>query len=150
MGRKSRTKGKRGELEAKEQIRLYWFAPEARRSQQYSGHETSADIVGALPGAHVECKRLKAIGALSYLEQAERDKAEEDFGLVVMRKDRDPEWVVMFRLKDSERFADALIRNRQASDSEAGCSGLPKETPQRSLPDHCPACPRCVSACGAD
>jgi hypothetical protein len=119
MGRKSRTKGKRGELEAKEQIRVYWYAPAARRSQQYSGHETSADIVDALAGAHVECKRLKSIGALSYLEQAERDKADSDFGVVVMRKDRDPEWVVMFRLKDSERFADAVLRNKQAQEPEA-------------------------------
>jgi hypothetical protein len=87
---------------------------------------------------------------LSYLEQAERDKAESDFGLVVMRKDRDPEWVVMFRLKDSERFADALIRNRQASESEAGSAGLSEETPKRTLPDHRPACSRCVSACGSD
>lgn len=114
MGRKSRSKGKRGELDARDQIREHWAAPDCRRSQQYCGSESSADLLNALPGGHVEVKRIKAIAAMRYLEQADRDRAAGDFPIVVMREDRGG-WVVMFKIEDSKRFSDALRINHEAA-----------------------------------
>ena len=51
MGRMSRDKGKRGERELANALRNCGY--ETRRGQQYSGTETSADVVG-LPGIHIE------------------------------------------------------------------------------------------------
>ena len=56
-GRTSRNKGKVGERELAAALRAEGFES-ARRGQQYSGSETSADVVG-LPGIHIECKRVE-------------------------------------------------------------------------------------------
>lgn len=114
MGKKSRNKGKRGELEARDQVREHWKAAECRRAQQYCGSESSADLLHALPGAHVEVKRIKAIAACRFIEQADRDRAPGDFPVVLMKEDRG-DWLVMFRVSDSKRFKDGLTINIEAA-----------------------------------
>ena len=93
----SRQKGKRGELELAKVLREHGY--ETRRGQQYSGTETSADVVG-LPGIHLECKRVENLNVYNALAQAIRDAGESgDLPAVFHRKNNQP-WLVTMRLDD--------------------------------------------------
>ena len=93
----SRQKGKRGELELAKVLREHGY--ETRRGQQYSGTETSADVVG-LPGIHIECKRGENLNVYNALAQAIRDTGESgDLPAVFHRKNNQP-WLVTMRLDD--------------------------------------------------
>lgn len=93
----SRQKGKRGELELAKVLREHGY--NTRRGQQYSGTETSADVVG-LPGIHIECKRVENLNVYNALAQAIRDTGESgDLPAVFHRKNNQP-WLVTMRLDD--------------------------------------------------
>lgn len=93
----SRQKGKRGELELAKVLREHGY--ETRRGQQYSGTETSADVVG-LPGIHIECKRVENLNVYNALTRAIRDTGESgDLPAVFHRKNNQP-WLVTMRLDD--------------------------------------------------
>ncbi len=94
----SRQKGKAGELELCQFLRARGFSG-ARRSQQYKGTPESADIVGALPGFHIECKRVETFQLYKALAQAQKDKASHDIALVCHRRNRE-EWVAVLSLED--------------------------------------------------
>lgn len=100
----SRAKGKRGELELAAFLRERGFDG-ARRGQQYSGTETSADVVcPSLPGVHLECKRVEAGNPYGWLAQAIRD-SEPRHGPrmkmpVVAHKRNGKEWIAVLRLED--------------------------------------------------
>lgn len=71
----SRRKGKRGELEL-----ARWLSErghKARRGQQYSGADGTADVVG-LPGVHIECKRVEQFGP-ARLEEALKQSARDAY-----------------------------------------------------------------------
>lgn len=106
----SRQKGKRGELGLAKALREAGY--EARRGQQYSGTETSADVVG-LPGIHIECKRVEALRLYDALAQAKRDTGEsEDLPAVFHRKNNEP-WVVIMYMDD---WLDLYKKGRKNSD----------------------------------
>ena len=93
----SRQKGKRGELELAKVLREAGY--DTRRGQQYSGTETSADVVG-LPGIHIECKRVENLNVYNALAQAIRDTGESgDLPAVFHRKNNQP-WLVTMQLDD--------------------------------------------------
>jgi len=106
----SRAKGKRGELEAVSALKEHWPCPDVRRAQQFCGTEGHADLSNTPDGTHVEVKRYAKIAAVKWLEQAERDVQGPEVPIVLMRPNRDPEWVVMFRLKDTEKFIEAITQ----------------------------------------
>jgi len=118
LGRSSREKGKRGEREFAAFLRDLGL--EARRTQQFSGKEGTADVSSSLDGVHIEVKRYAGIAALRFLEQAERDSGLEDLPCVALREDRG-EWTIMFRAKHLEEMAEkivaALAMSRDISDS---------------------------------
>jgi hypothetical protein len=97
MGLKSRQKGKRGEREAAKAINAL-LGCNAKRGQQRSGVEV-ADIVDGIPCTHLECKLYRKIGAIRFLEQAERDAKASDVPVVIMREDNGS-WCVMCRLSN--------------------------------------------------
>ena len=107
----SRAKGKRGELEARDAVREHWSAPDCIRAAQGAG-AYAADLLHAGHEIHVEIKCVAKIGTEKFILQAERDAAEGELPIVVMRQNRG-EWCVMFRLKDSIRFADMIVANRK-------------------------------------
>lgn len=92
----SRNKGKRGELEAAHLLQEYGY--DARRSQQYAGINSDADVVG-LPGIHIEVKRVEKLNIDEALAQSIRDKKDEEIPIVMHRKNRS-EWKVTMRFKD--------------------------------------------------
>ena len=90
-GRKSRDKGKRGEREARDRIRRYGY--NAQRGVQYKGGPDSPDVTG-LPGVHLEVKRVQALQLYVALSQSDSDAAEDEFPVVMHRKDRQ-DWVII-------------------------------------------------------
>lgn len=70
MGRKSRAKGKAGELEVAALLRAHGF--DGKRGAQFKGGIDSPDVAG-LPGHHIEVKRVEDFRPYDALEQAERD-----------------------------------------------------------------------------
>ena len=91
-------KGKVGELELAKFLRVRGFTG-ARRSQQYKGAAESADIIDALPGFHIECKRTETFQLYKALAQAKEDKAASDIALVCHRRNRQ-EWAAVLTLED--------------------------------------------------
>lgn len=102
MGMKSRRKGKRGELEAAAELRRL-FGVEARRGRQYSGCDEAPDVLAAIPGVHVEVKRVESLRLYQALDQAAAD-AGENVPLVLHRANGKP-WVAIVRLEDLPRLA---------------------------------------------
>ncbi len=93
----SRAKGKRGELELAAYLREHGH--QARRGQQFSGTETSADVVCAsLPGVHLECKRVEAGNPYAWLDQAIRDCGSKLPVVAHKRNRRD--WIAVLRFDD--------------------------------------------------
>jgi len=97
MGMKSRRKGKRGELEAAAELRRL-FGVEARRGRQYCGCDGAPDVQAAIPGVHVEVKRVEALRLYAAMEQAAAD-AGRNVPLVLHRANGKP-WVAIVRLDD--------------------------------------------------
>ena len=96
MGKKSRDKGKRGELEFAALCSKHGY--EVRRTAQYCGKTgEAADVVG-LPGMHVEVKRTETLRLYDALDQARRD-AKEGIPLVAHRKNNH-RWVVILDAED--------------------------------------------------
>ena len=68
MGRRSRNKGKRGELEAAAEIRRL-FGTEAARGRQFQGSDESPDIVTGIVDVHFEVKRAESLQLYAAMEQ---------------------------------------------------------------------------------
>ena len=92
----SKSKGKRGELDLVEALRLAGYA-NARRSAQYCGNTGDApDIVG-VDGLHIECKRREQIQDEVFIQQAEREAKKGLIPVVMYRRSRE-KWKVCIRL----------------------------------------------------
>jgi len=102
----SRTKGKRGELDAKNAINAA-LGTNARRSQQYNGIG-KGDIVDAIPGVHIEVKRYKSFGWWKHVQQARRDAENNEIPAVMMRPDGDRDWYIAVPVKRLSEFANAV------------------------------------------
>ena len=101
MGRMSKRKGAVGEREAAEKLNEV-LGTKFRRGRQYCGGPESPDLVGDLPGLHVEVKRCERLRLYEALSQAERDASGSQVPVVMHRSNRKP-WVVVVA-------ADYLIR----------------------------------------
>lgn len=104
MAINSRSKGKRGELELARKLREHGYDG-ARRSQQFSGKDGTADCVG-LPGVHVEVKRVEKLNLYDAMAQSKRDSIadSEKQGQVmlpaVFHRKNNCEWLVTMALDD--------------------------------------------------
>lgn len=105
----SRTKGKRGELEAAHLLKKHGY--DARRGQQFSGANGDADVVG-LPGIHLEIKRVEKLNIENAIEQSVRDAREGEKPVVLHRKNRRKwlvtmpfdEWIELYKAWEKERY----------------------------------------------
>lgn len=105
----SRQKGKRGELELAHFLGRFGY--KARRSQQYAGINSDADVVG-VEGLHIECKRVEKLNIDDALNQATRDKAEGEVPAVFHRKNR-AEWKVTVWADDFMKLWKAWEKYRE-------------------------------------
>lgn len=111
MGKASRDKGKRGELEFAALCREEGYDA-ARRTAQYCGKTgEAADVVG-LPGIHVEVKRVEHLDLTGAMDQSRRDAREGEIPIVAHRKSRE-QWKVTMLAEDWFR----LYREWEASES---------------------------------
>jgi Holliday junction resolvase len=90
----SKSKGKRGELDAVRFLKESGF-PDARRNQQFCGANGDSDVVcpNWLPNVHIECKRDEDmdIGKANWhraINQAQEDCGEKEW-CVLWRRNRD-------------------------------------------------------------
>jgi Holliday junction resolvase len=98
----SREKGKRGERELAKKLREYGFS-EAKRSVQYCGVNGDADVIDALPGIHIEVKRVERLNISDAMSQAISDAKMGNIPTVFHRKNHE-EWLVTMRLSDWIEF----------------------------------------------
>lgn len=104
MAINSRTKGKRGELEAVQLLKDHGF--EARRGQQFKGGPDSPDIIHDAGGVHFEVKRTERLNVYDALEQAAADAGEGEHPVVLHRRNGKPWVLVMYadHFLDSKYF----------------------------------------------
>ncbi|WP_197441938.1 putative PDDEXK endonuclease [Thalassoglobus polymorphus] len=108
-------KGKAGERELSHALNGL-LGTSCRRGQQHTGLE-GKDVVG-LDGIHIECKRVEKLNLDKAVQQSVRDASAEDVPAVFHRRNRQP-WLVTVRLDDAVSFAERILENKAAGDSEA-------------------------------
>lgn len=96
MSINSNQKGKKGELEFSNLCKEHGF--NTRRSQQYSGINGDADVVG-LDGIHIEVKRVERLNLSKAMKQAIEDSSEGKMPIVAHRKNRE-EWKITMMADD--------------------------------------------------
>lgn len=94
----SRAKGARGERELAAKLREHGFI-NAKRGQQYSGAAGNADVIDALPGVHIECKRVERLNLYDAMAQSMHDARRGEMPVVMHRKN-DCAWLCTMRLDD--------------------------------------------------
>lgn len=125
----SRSKGKRGELEAsKEWSRIMGGA--CRRGQQFAGGNDSPDLVHDFAGIHLEVKRTERGNPYSWLKQAIAD-CQGKVPAVLHRRSNEP-WIVVMRLDDVPRFVLEAQAGPQAA--AVGCRTVPGDHPSAGVP----------------
>ena len=99
MGKMSRDKGKRGELESAKILQCEGY--DTRRGQQFCGANGDADVVG-LPGIHIEVKRVERLDLYAAMSQSKRDAtaAENNEIPVVMHRKNNCHWLVSMEIED--------------------------------------------------
>ncbi len=97
MGRRSRTKGKRWELDVVHRFRAEMPGLEIRRGAQSRGGSEAPDV--DVPGLWVECKHGQKVNHRAALAQAIRDAAGTRMPVAICKDDRS-EPIVILRLDD--------------------------------------------------
>jgi hypothetical protein len=123
----SRTKGKRGELEAAKA----WTAAvggEARRGQQFHGGADSPDVV-CEQNVHLEVKRTERGNPYHWIDQAVADAGEKV--PVVLHRRNAREWLLVVRLTDVRRLAQAIVTETEGLGGDA----VPRAVPCEGVPD---------------
>ena len=103
----SRAKGARAEREIAKILRDKYGFENARRGVQYCGLD-GEDVVG-LPFLHLEIKNVQKLNLRDAMAQSERDAKEDQYPVVMHKKDRKP-WLVTCNLDDFMTFYKAWLR----------------------------------------
>ena len=123
----SRSKGKRGELEAsKEWSRV--MGGTARRGQQFSGGKESPDVVCSQENLHLEVKRCEVGNPYVWMDQAIRDAGDKVPVVLHRRNGRD--WLLIVRLDDAPRLAQEVSSPAE----EVGQWAIPTALPSEGVP----------------
>lgn len=112
----SRSKGKRGELEASKEWAAT-FGGTARRGQQFSGGKESPDVVSSHENLHLEVKRCEAGNPYVWMDQAVRDAGDKVPVVLHRRNGRD--WLLIVRLADAPRLAKEVTQEAEEVDGAA-------------------------------
>lgn len=105
----SRQKGARGERELAALLREHGYS-NARRGQQYSGGNDSADVVG-LEGFHIENKVVEALNIHKAIKQAVKDsQGTKNVPIVTHKKNREG-WLVTLRFEDFMELVDKVLQS---------------------------------------
>ena len=109
----SLNKGKRGERQWRDFLRSIGFT-DARRGQQFAGGPDSPDVVGGIPGTHVEVKLVEKLNIEDAMQQAERDigQAYGQIPYVAHRRNR-TEWCVTVRAANLVEFCKRVLKGME-------------------------------------
>ena len=91
IGRASKTKGARFELEIAHYLQDHGF-PDAHRTAQHCGKTGDAGDVEGIPHLHIECKHVEKLNLYNAYHQAVRDnnaKNAGDIPVVIHKKNRE-------------------------------------------------------------
>lgn len=108
-GARSRSKGARGEREARDAVRAAWGLDVIRAAQANGAH--SADLVapdGSRTPIHLEVKRYARISSLAWHRRAAQDAGPDATPIVLMREDRDTGWYALVKVEDVPALARSL------------------------------------------
>ena len=95
----SKAKGKKNELAFVHLLKAAGY-PSARRSQQFCGAESSADVLcSELPNIHFEIKSGARPNPWLALTQCANDKGQNQLSVVGIHKDREP-WIICMTAED--------------------------------------------------
>ena len=111
IGKASKARGKRAELDLVHQLQKFGFS-DARRTSQYCGKAGTSDVVG-LPGVHCECKAVERLNIWEALSQSERDSAADgnsDIPAVFFKRNRTG-WYVAMPLIDFVKLYKGEVTN---------------------------------------
>lgn len=111
----SKSKGKRGELEAAHAI-TETFGCIGRRGVQFKGTPDSPDVVTDIEGVHFEVKRTERLRLYDALDQAVAE-AGCSIPVVLHRQNRRP-WVLCVRLADVPKLVSILSSWKEGSHCE--------------------------------
>ena len=123
----SRSKGKRGELEASKEWSKV-MGGTARRGQQFAGGRESPDVVSSHENLHLEVKRCEAGNPYRWMEQAVRDAGGKV--PVVLHRRNGQDWLLIVRLSDAPRLAQEVGPQTQA----VGQWAIPPALPGAGVP----------------
>lgn len=90
IGRASKSKGARFELEIAHYFKNYGYS-DARRTAQHCGKTGDAGDVEGIPGLHIECKHVERLNLYEAYHQAVRDNTAKNSGdipVVIHKKNR--------------------------------------------------------------
>jgi Holliday junction resolvase len=132
MGKRSLTKGKRGEREAAAEIRRL-FGTEATRGRQFCGGPDSPDIVTGLKDVHFEVKRAESLQLYAAMEQAIED-AGGKVPVVLHRKNNQP-WLAIVPLDELFRLAKSIAGLHEQDDGHERKDATMSEMPQKVFLD---------------
>ena len=104
VGRKSRNKGKRGELEFARLCISHGY--DAHRTAQVMGKTQEAADVTGLPQIHIEVKRTEAFHLWDALAQSKHDSKPGEIPIVAHRRNDCP-WVIVMDANDWFTLYDA-------------------------------------------
>lgn len=107
MGKASRDKGKRGELEISHILQEHGYP--ARRSVQFNGWQGEADVVG-VDGIHIEVKRVERLNIDAAMDQSKRDAKGDEIPVVFHRRNN-REWLATLPLDDFIRIYQQVHNN---------------------------------------
>lgn len=102
----SKRKGKKGELEFSNLCKEHGF--NTRRSQQYSGINGDADVVG-LEGIHIEVKRVERLNIDKAMKQSIEDSKEGEIPIVAHRRNRE-EWLITMKAEDWFKLYNSYLK----------------------------------------
>lgn len=104
IGKASKARGKRAELDLVRQLQKFGFT-EAKRTAQYCGKAGTSDVTG-LPGIHVEVKNVQRLNIWEALAQSKRDSEADGNGNIpaVFFKRNRSGWYVALPLSDFIRL----------------------------------------------
>lgn len=113
IGKSSKARGKRGELNLVHALRDAGFT-EVRRTAQYCGKAGTSDVVG-IEGLHVEVKNQERLNIWSALAQSQRDAEADgngDIPAVFFKRNRSG-WYVALPLLDFNKLCKGEIHHEK-------------------------------------
>jgi len=105
-GKRSKEKGRRGEIEWAEWLTEAGWP--AHRGRQYSGGPGTPDVKGGIPDTHCEVKRAENLRLYDAMDQAIGDAGDDVVPYVAHRRNNRP-WLVVLLADDIVRFAQAVV-----------------------------------------